>query len=149
MIPLLVLLGSFSLLSLLSLVSRRFESIRFRARLSLSVMLLLTGVSHFASSEQFIRMIPPVFPYPEWINAASGVVELLLAGALLSRRHYRIAGAAAAIFLLLVWPANVYNAIVGNEVPGGLELIIPYYLWVRLFFQPLYIWWAVWCTREP
>jgi len=104
-------------------------------------MLFVTDVSHFASSETFIQMIPPA-PLP-------AIFELPLASALLSRAYYRFAGSAVAVFLLLIWPANVYNAMVGNEVPGGFERFIPNYLWVRLLFQPLYIWWAVWCARDP
>lgn len=150
MVPVFLLLGSFALSSLISAISggRYFSNVKFRARLSLSLMFVATGISHFANSEQFVMMIPPLLPFPEWINAGSGVLELVLAVGLLSKRIFRITGAAAAVFLVLIFPANIYNALAGNEVLGGLESLIPYYLWLRLLLQPFYIAWTLWCTRE-
>jgi len=118
----------------------------FIARIALSIMLVSTGISHFTNSKEFIAMIPPILPNPELINFASGVAELLLSIGLLTR-YYAFAGVLATLFFVMIFPANINNALSGNEVPGGLNQI-PYYPWVRLFFQPFYIWWALWSTNQ-
>ncbi|WP_166244777.1 DoxX family protein [Paenibacillus turpanensis] len=109
----------------------------------MSIMLVATGISHFTSSEQFVQMIPGILPYPETINVISGILEFLLAIGLLTKGYSRLTGAATAVFFILIFPANINNALYGNEVPGGLNSI-PYYPWIRLLFQPFYIWWALW-----
>jgi uncharacterized membrane protein len=49
-----------------------------------------------------------------------------------------------AIYFLCVFPANIKNAIEGLAVEG-----LPsagWYYWVRLLFQPLVIWWALYAS---
>ena len=95
----------------------------------------------------------PVHPAPStWVPLRaeivliSGLVEIALALALLlpppARRRV---GAALALYLVAVFPGNVYVAVFDVEVdgqPGGA------YPWVRLPLQLLFIAWAVWSTRE-
>lgn len=48
------------------------------------------------------------------------------------------------VYFIAVFPANVHNALQGLNVQG-----LPasdWYYWVRLGFQPLAVWWALFCS---
>lgn len=148
MIVLIILFSCFLGFTAISFLSggKVLNSIKVRARYALSIMLISTGISHFTNSEQLIQMVPSFVPFPEVINVISGIMEFLFALGLLTKYH-KITGKALALFFIFIFPANINNAIYGNEVPGGIDNI-PYYLWIRLLFQPVYIWWAIWCTHQ-
>jgi uncharacterized membrane protein len=61
-----------------------------------------------------------------------------------------VAGWMLAVHFVAVFPANVHNALNGLSVeglPGH-----PLYYWLRLPFQPLAVWWALFaaeCIRWP
>lgn len=50
------------------------------------------------------------------------------------------------ISFVLIFPVNVINALSNKDVPGALNHI-PYYLWIRLLFQSVYICWTVWSSE--
>ncbi|PTM58413.1 DoxX family protein [Desmospora activa] len=149
MLVLLILLSVYLLLTVIAKVSagRYFSTAKIRGCYAMCAMLFFTGVSHFVMVEPFVEMIPVWLPYPFWINMGAGVVELLLGLGLLFKRTRKVSGWLLAVFFVLVFPANINNAIYGNEIPGGLNNI-PYYPWIRLLFQPVYIVWALWCSKE-
>lgn len=135
MIFLALLLVSFLLLHL---TARRRLSLRDRWRVALAVAMVVAGLSHLASPTPFIQHLPGWVPRRDLLVLASGLVEIALGGALLLRPPARVrAGVALAIFLVLVFPANVYVAVSGVAVdgqPGGA------YPWLRLPWQALFIW---------
>lgn len=54
-------------------------------------------------------------------------------------------GRALALYLVAVWPANVYVAAAGVDVegqPGGA------YPWIRVPLQVLFIAWALWSSHD-
>jgi uncharacterized membrane protein len=64
---------------------------------------------------------------------------------LLVPRLRRLAGAMLALYFVAVFPANIHNALNGLSVDG-----LPqsgWYYWVRLPFQPLAIWWALYSAE--
>ncbi len=117
-----------------------------RWRLALAAAMVVAGLSHLFAPTPFLQHLPPWVPYPEIIVVLSGVAEIGLGGALLlPQPSRRLAGLVLAAFLVAVFPANIYVAVAGVEVdgqPGGL------YPWVRLGFQPVFVWLAIWSTRE-
>jgi uncharacterized membrane protein len=117
-------------------------------RIALAGGMVVAGIGHLAAPEPFLAHLPGWVPAPGLVIAASGVVEIGLGLALLLTRSLRRwVGIALAVFLVTVFPANVYVAVAGIDVvgqPGGV------YPWLRLGFQPLFVWLAVWSTRgEP
>ena len=77
-------------------------------RWALGAFLATAGMGHFTNAEEFLAQVPPYLPEPELLVAASGVVELLLAAALiLLPRWRRAVGFAALLFLIAVTPGNV------------------------------------------
>lgn len=116
------------------------------ARHGLAVAMVIAGVAHLAGPDPFIQHLPTWVPAREALVFVSGGVEIAFGVALLAARTHRTAtGRLLALFLLAVWPANVYVAVAGVDVegqPGGA------YPWIRLPFQLLFVAWALWSTRE-
>ena len=77
-------------------------------RWGLGAFLATAGVGHFTNAEEFLAQVPPYLPEPELLVAVSGVVELLLAAALIALPRWRRAvGFAALLFLVAVTPGNI------------------------------------------
>lgn len=114
-------------------------------RHALAAAMVIAGLSHLVEPGPFIQHLPGWVPARGTLVTLSGLVEIGLGLALLRPRTNRArAGLALAVFLVAVFPANIYVAVAGIDVdgqPGGI------YPWVRLGFQPLFVWLAVWSTR--
>lgn len=119
---------------------------REAARLGMAIALAFAGASHLFLATPFVQHLPPWVPLRAEIVLISGLVEIALGIALLlpppTRRRV---GVALALYLVAVFPGNVYVAVSHVDVdgqPGGV------YPWVRLPLQLLFIAWALWSTRE-
>jgi uncharacterized membrane protein len=80
----------------------------------------------------------------------TGAAEVAGGLGLLVPRLRRLAGALLALYFVAVFPANIHNALNGLSVEGLPQA--QWYYWVRLAFQPLAIWWALFSaelTRWP
>ena len=115
------------------------------ARLGLGVVLLIAGIGHFASAEEFLAQVPPWMPAPEAVVAISGVVELLLGLALIATpaRWRPIVGWVAAGFFIVIFPGNIWQFLDGRAA-FGLDSDVARF--VRLLFQPVLVVWALWAT---
>lgn len=106
---------------------------------------VLGGLAHFAATDFFVRITPPWVPEPRAVVIWSGVLELLLAVALLSRRWRPLAGWALIAVILAVSLANVHmwqNPQLFPEAPRWIYS-------ARLILQ-LGLIWCVWFgTRVP
>ncbi|WP_426181498.1 DoxX family protein [Microbacterium sp. TWP3-1-2b2] len=131
----------------------RLSGVRHAARWALAAALALTGSGHLSWGRRGFRIT-----VPDWatrvlrmdkdaIVVASGVVELLLAAALLMlpRERARV-GWAVAAFFVAVLPGNVHQWRTRRSAPlldtDGRRL-------GRLFLQPLLVVWALWSTAAP
>lgn len=118
---------------------------RLLARLLLAAFFAVAGVGHLVAIDEFLGQVPDFLPLREEIVVVSGIVELGLAVALLVTRGDRLAvvGWMVAAFLVLVFPGNVWQLVNASDSFGldttGARV-------TRLFFQPLLIAWALWCT---
>ncbi len=112
--------------------------------LALAALLTIAGVAHFASPDSFDGIVPHVLPLPErfW-TTVSGVVELLLAAGIVWPRTRRRAATLAAVFFVLVFPANVQMAVDWASRPTS-EFVVAL---LRLPLQLPLIWWA-WHVRS-
>ncbi len=115
------------------------------ARLLLALALLVAGVGHLVNVTEFLGQVPTFLPWREEIVVVSGLVEIVLALALVLTRGERLAvvGAVVALFFVAVFPGNVWQAVNGST-SFGLDTATGRV--VRLFFQPLLVVWALWCT---
>ena len=120
------------------------SGVRAVFRWALAAFMLVAGVGHVVATESFLGQVPTWLPERTLIVWVSGVVEIAFALALilLPRRRRQI-GWALAVFLVLVFPGNVYQAIAGTDAFG---LDTPAARWIRLVFQPVFVLWALWST---
>lgn len=115
------------------------------ARLLLALFLVTAGVGHLVAIEEFLGQVPTFLPLREEIVVVSGLVEIGLAVALVALRGRRLAllGWVVALFFVAVFPGNVWQLVEGSD-SFGLDTTTGRV--VRLFFQPLLVVWALWCT---
>ena len=100
------------------------------------------GVGHFLMDSFFIQMIPEWVPFRPAVVYLSGIMEFLLAVGLFVKSTRERAGVLIALYLVLVFPVNIYMAF----VPEKFDLS-PVALWIRLPLQIVLIWW-VWKVRK-
>ena len=141
MAPLIILLVAFVLLySINRLVLNKKYSISIIGRVSLSLMLVATGIAHFTKTEEMIQMLPIFLPCKEGIIYATGFAEFLAAAGLLTKGFSRLTSILLIVFFLAILPANIVGSF--NEVAlGGMENG-PSYLYFRIPLQLFFIAWT-------
>jgi len=119
--------------------------LRSTLRWLLAAFMLFAGAAHLVSSDSFMGQLPSWLPLRTPIVLVSGVIEIGfgLALVLASGARRRQVGWALAVFFVLVFPGNLYQAIAGTDAFG---LDTPARRWGRLIIQPLLIAWALWST---
>lgn len=126
---------------------RSREVIRHVGRWGLGGALLFAGTGHLTTLRQeFQAQVPTWVPLdPDFVVIASGVVELGLGAALvLAPSAIRPAvGWVAAGFFVAVFPGNISQYMTGTDAFG---LDSDNARFVRLFFQPVLVAWALWST---
>jgi uncharacterized membrane protein len=102
-------------------------------RVIVALPLLVSGIVHFTGTAMMATIIPPFFPYRTQLVLVSGALELAGAVGLLLPVFTRLASACLAVFMIAIFPANVYAA---GQYVGGLHMpSVP----VRLAMQIIYI----------
>lgn len=119
----------------------------------LAAVFAAAGVSHLTWGRRGYRIVVPAWAPRatgldvDGIVVASGAAELVLAAGLagLPAERRRV-GAAAALFLLAVWPGNVHQWRTRRSAP---LLRTDRARLVRVLLQPLLVAWALWSTGRP
>ena len=119
----------------------------FAGVVGLTSVLLFTGAGHFVETMSMAQMIPPFVPQRTTLIQASGVVEVLLALALLVPDLRHRAGWLLIWMLLLLLPFNVYATF--QRIPMGGHAWGPVYLWIRIPLQVLLMIWAYRFATQP
>ena len=135
-----ILLGSFGVLTALDRAGWVRTGPDTRGRISLAVLFLFTSLGHFATTGDMAAMLPPWVPNRVAIVYVTGLLEMAGAVGLLVPRVSRLAGMCLLLFLIAVFPANVYAAFA--RAPMGGHEAGPMYLLVRGPFQLLLMWWT-------
>jgi uncharacterized membrane protein len=112
MAPFFFLIALFGVLSILGYVGIPFSFSWLTAlRLALAGMFLLTASAHWGSRRiDLVRMVPPVFPRPDLLVTATGILEVLGALGLLFRATAPYAALALCVLLVALFPANIHAA---------------------------------------
>ena len=131
--------------------SHRAGVVRVGARWALAALLAVAGASHLTWGRRGYRIV-----VPDWatrlttldkdaIVVASGVIELVLAGALVALPNQRRSiGWLVAAFFVAVFPGNVHQWQTGRSAP---LMRTDRARFIRLLLQPLLVAWALWSTR--
>ena len=109
-------------------------------------LFLFTGILHFVNPEPFLRIVPPILPWPGALVFISGVAEIAGSIGLLFRRTRRVAAYGLVLLLVAVFPANIYMAVVNIPFPGIAGQ--PWAQWFRLPLQVVFIVWVWRFTKQ-
>jgi uncharacterized membrane protein len=141
MTPLLFLLTVFGLLfGINKFLLQDKLSLSFIGRVSLAIMLIVTGIAHFTRTDLMVEMMPEFLPLKKEIVYMTGILELLAVIGLLVGRLSRITAILLIIFFVAVLPANIVGGIKQVNL-GGMENGIMYLLF-RVPMQILFIFWT-------
>jgi uncharacterized membrane protein len=116
------------------------------ARWLLGAILVFAGVSHLTFARQdFEAQVPDWFPVDDDpVVVVSGLVEITLGAALVGFARGRVGvGFVVAAFFVAIFPGNIAQYVDGADAFG---LDTDTKRFVRLFFQPLLVIWALWAT---
>jgi len=120
--------------------------IKHIARTLLGAALAYAGITHLTTNRQeFLAQVPTWVPLDaDFVVIASGVVEILLGLSLILLIKYQIQiGWITAAFFVAIFPGNISQYVNGIDAFG---LDTDQARLTRLFFQPLLVIWALWCT---
>ena len=120
-------------------------ALRAMGRWLLGVFLVLAGTAHLTvARDTFRAQVPDWLPFENLIIIASGVVEIALGLSLVLLSRHRVpVGWIVAAFFIAVLPGNI-NQLVTHTDAFGLDTDRARI--IRLFFQPVLVAWALWCT---
>ena len=126
--------------------STRTSTAQNLARWLLGGFMVFAGIGHLSFARQeFQAQVPKWLPMnPDTVVLASGVVEIALGLALLFWASQRVRmGWLLAVFFVLVFPGNLSQYVHRIDAFG---LNTDTARLMRLFFQPVLVAWALWCT---
>ncbi|MFM8322122.1 MAG: hypothetical protein ACKOC5_14515 [Chloroflexota bacterium] len=115
-------------------------------RILLGAFLTFAGVTHLTTARvEFLAQVPPWVPLdPDLVVVLSGLVEIALGlGLVFLPRRQVLFGLAAAAFFVLIFPGNLSQY--ANRI-DAFGLNTDRARFIRLFFQPLLVLWALWAT---
>lgn len=115
-------------------------------RIILGTFMVLAGISHLTFSRvEFQAQVPDWIPLSkDLVIILSGIVEIGFGLAMIFWKKERIkVGIALAMFFILIFPGNIDQYINHTNAFG---LNSDQARLMRLFFQPILIVWALWCT---
>jgi uncharacterized membrane protein len=120
-------------------------TVRGMLRWVLAGGMVFAGIAHFVATDSFFGQLPAWVPARVTVIRVSGAVEIALGLALAFAPQARLpaVGWVLAALFVLVFPANVYQAVAGTSAFG---LDSDAARWGRLLFQPVLIVWALWAS---
>jgi uncharacterized membrane protein len=115
-------------------------------RFLLAAFFVVGGILHFVFLEPYMRMVPPLLPWPMAIVWVSGIAEILGGIGLLFSPSRRLAAWGLVLLLIAVFPANIYMAVAHVHYAGLLGQ--SWAQWLQLPLQLPLIYWVWRYTRD-
>ena len=115
-------------------------------RVGLGLILLTAGISHLTfARKEFVAQVPEWVPVEDDVVVlGSGVAEISLGAALVALPSRRVpVGWLVATFFVAIFPGNISQYVTHTSAFG---LKTDRDRFVRLFFQPVLVLWALWST---
>ncbi len=129
-----------------SMGQKTSQTLQTVLRILLGLFLVFAGTSHLTVARaEFLAQVPAWLPVNgDLVVVLSGIAEIALGLALIFLVKQRVlAGLAAAAFFVLIFPGNISQYV--NRI-DGFGLNTDQARFVRLFFQPVLVIWALWAT---
>lgn len=104
------------------------------------------GINHFRSPAGYIRIIPHYIPFPVFINALSGVLEILFGLMLIFKPTRRFGALGICLLLVAFLPVHI-QMIIDAPFNLGTFTVTPLVAWLRLALQSVLILWAWWYVK--
>ncbi len=108
--------------------------------LVIALFFIAGGIAHFVVADFFIMAMPDYLGYHKELVIISGVFEILGAIGILVPQTRLLAGYGLLALIVAVYPANVNMALHPEKFKDIPEL----FLYIRLPFQILFIWFVWW-----
>lgn len=115
-------------------------------RIFLGLFMITAGIGHLTfQRDDFQAQVPNWVPLSkDLVVILSGIVEIILGLAMLFLTKYKTkVGIALAVFYILIFPGNIAQYVNGTSAFG---LDTDQARLIRLFFQPVLIFLALWST---
>ena len=109
----------------------------------MSMFYISVGIKHFINVDWFMKIMPPYLPYHKELVYLSGAFEIILGIMLVFESTRFLAGWGLILFLIAVFPANIYLA----QTNGAALNTSPAIAWGRLPFQAVFIALAYWHSK--
>lgn len=114
-------------------------------RISIGLLALLfvaAGINHFVHPEFYVGIMPPYLPWPRFLVALSGVIEILLGIAVAVPATRRTAGWMLIAMLVAFIPVHIHMAMHPDQFPD----IAWWKILLRLPVQAFFIGWVAWAA---
>jgi uncharacterized membrane protein len=136
MVPLIVLVIATLLLRVIGVAGvSLFSNWIWCLRGGLALMFLFAASAHWGKRRgDLIAMVPRVFPRPDMMVSATGVLEILGAVGLLIPAIAPVAAACLAMLLIALFPANIRAAREGMTIGGRSATVLPLRTLLQLVF---------------
>ena len=72
------------------------------------VAFILVGIAHFRNPQIFVEIVPPFLPFPLFLVYLTGVMEIAGGIGIIHPASRVLAGRLLVLFLIAVFPANLY-----------------------------------------
>lgn len=108
--------------------------------LVIALFFMIGGIAHFVVADFFMMAMPDYLGYHKEIVIISGVFEILGAIGILVPQTRLLAGYCLIALIVAVYPANINMALHPEKYKDISEL----FLYIRLPFQFLFIWFVWW-----
>jgi len=125
------------------------ENIKKTARILLGASLVFAGTSHLTfARKEFRAQVPDWVPLKKDDTVVySGIAEIAMGSAIIltNKKHRETVGKIAAAFFTAVFPGNI-SQLTNKRDAFGLDTDGKRFL--RLFFQPVLVYWAINSTKK-
>ena len=107
-------------------------------RMFIGILFTMIGLLHFVREPNFRKIIPMYLPFKKGLVYISGVIEILIGFMLIIKKPSQWTKRLINLFLLAVFPANIYMA--RKKLPLGDKTLPSWALYARLPLQFVLMW---------
>ncbi len=123
-------------------MSRLNQLLQWISLAGLTLLFVGAGLNHFVRPEFYLKIMPPILPWPMALIYISGFFEILGGLGILIARSRSLFGWGLIALLIAVLPANIQMAVNADHFPN----VPAWAIMLRLPLQIVIIGWVYWTT---